>query len=181
MIFNGMIVKFFSKKQGLEPERPVIRPELLPVDWLMEGIAIVSFLSFMGFILYSWPHLPETLPTHFDAAGNPDAWGSKVSILFMPAVGIFIYILLTLINLIPHKFNYLHAITPANAMAQYRMATRLIRYLKIILVLLFFYISYSTVKVAGGGASGLGLWFLPVFLGMLFIPLMIYFILAAKK
>ena len=31
----------------------------------------------VGLALWLWPELPERIPTHFDAAGNPDGWGSR--------------------------------------------------------------------------------------------------------
>jgi hypothetical protein len=110
-----------------------------------------------------------------------DEYGTRASILFLPVIALSIYAMMTLINLIPHMFNYPGKITPANALRQYTLATRLVRYLKTLLALLFFYISYSTTQVAINEASGLGLWFLPVFLSFLFIPIIVYMVMALSK
>jgi hypothetical protein len=77
---------------------------------------------------------------------------------------------LTLLNKHPHIFNYPVKITEANALQQYTSATKLIRYLKIIIVMIFTFIDLFTYLTATGRSSGLGSWFLPAMLILLFIP-----------
>jgi len=98
----------------------------------------------------------------------------------LPVVALVIYAILTLISRIPEKFNYPVKITPANARKQYILGTRLLRYLKLAIVLMFFFISYKTVMVAMGNSDGLGIWFLTVFIGVILGPVIIYFILAQR-
>ena len=180
MIFN--IVNFgFFRRNRKEPDRPVERPVLGPVDWLLEAIALSGLMFILGYTMYNFPHLPETIPTHFTGSGHANEYGGKDSFLILPGVALFIYVLMTLINLVPHKFNFTVKITPANALRQYAMATRMVRTLKVILIWVFWYISYSTIQVAKGTIPGLGLWFVPVLLGLTFVPIVIYFIMAAKK
>jgi len=174
-------VNFGLFRRTRELNRPVIRPEITPVDWLLEALALVGLGVLLGYVAYHYPRLPGSIPTHFNAAGVADEYGTRASILFLPVIALFVYVLLTLINLVPHTFNYPGKITPANAMRQYTLATRLVRYLKTLLVLLFFYISYSTTQVVFNEASGLGLWFLPVFLGFLFMPIIAYMVIALSK
>jgi len=174
-------VNFGLFRRTREPNRPVIRPEMTPVDWLLEAMALVGLGVLLGYVAYYYPKLPASIPTHFNAAGVADEYGTRASILFLPVIALSIYVMMTLINLIPHMFNYPGKITPANALRQYTLATRLVRYLKTLLALLFFYISYSTTQVAINEASGLGLWFLPVFLSFLFIPIIVYMVMALSK
>jgi hypothetical protein len=51
----------------------------------------------------------------------------------------------------------------------------MIRFLKLILVLVFAGISFQTIQQANGTGEGLGLWFLPLTLVLIFVPL-IYFV-----
>ena len=37
-------------------------------------------------VLYHYPNLPETIPTHFNAMGEADAQGSKSNILLLPII-----------------------------------------------------------------------------------------------
>jgi uncharacterized membrane protein len=169
---------FFPRRQ--EPDRPKITPEMAPVDWFLEGAALLALLILLGFVYYSYRLLPDTIATHFNARGEPDDYGNKSAIFFLPAMGLFVYGLMTLINRTPHLFNFPVRITPQNAMRQYTLAIRMLRILKLVIILLFFFISRATI-VSAGGSGGLGLWFMPVFLSLVFIPLIVYFVMASQK
>jgi uncharacterized membrane protein len=124
----------------------------------------------------SYSSLPDTIPTHFNAAGEADDYGRKASIFGLPVVASLLYIGLTLLNRVPHIFNFPTPVTQDNALPQYTNATRMIRYLKLILVLVFAGISFQTIQQANGETDGLGVWFLPVTLGLIFMPLL-YFVI----
>ncbi len=171
---------FIRKKKDLMDGRPMVRPEMTPIDWLLELAAILGLMVILGFVFYQYPRLPETIPSHFNASGIADDYSPKGSFWTLPGVAVFIYFLLTLIAFVPHQFNFTIKITPANALKQYAFAIRLIRYLKAAIIWLFFYISYATVRVVAKADAGLGSWFLLIVLGGIFVPLIIYFIVASK-
>lgn len=51
-----------------------------------------------------WNKMPDHVPTHFNIAGNADAWSGKTSLIFLPgALGIGIYLLLLLIPVLDPK------------------------------------------------------------------------------
>lgn len=181
MILNKFGISIFSKWRFNEHDRPLTRPEYEPVDWLFEVLALMTLFSFLGYMIYIYQRLPDIIPTHFNAAGVADDYGRKNDIWMLPGVAVLLYFMLTLVNFIPHKFNYPTKITPQNAMRQYTLATRFIRILKVILVVMFFYIGVATVSVSQGRSAGLGVWFIPVFLGFVFIPMIIYFVRSVKK
>ena len=172
---------FFKVNRSDKENRPLIKIEWTPADWILEGMALLGLLTVFGTAIYNFPKLPDTIPTHFNAAGQPDGYGNKSVFLMFPAISLLLYLLLSLISLIPHRFNYPVKITPQNALKQYTMGTRLIRYLKMSLILLFFDINYSIIRHINNTSQGLGLWFLPVVLGFIFIPVIIYFILSYKN
>ena len=172
---------FFRLNRSVKENQPKLRIDWTPIDWILEFLAILGFLTFLGTAVYYFPKLPETIPTHFNGSGQPDGYSSKSSFWIMPGISVFVYILLTVVNRFPHKFNYLVTITPQNAMKQYTMGTRMIRFLKMIIVWLFLYINFTIIQSADPQSKGLGIWFLPVFLGFVFIPLIIYFVLSYKK
>lgn len=181
MIFNNNFIGVFRRTPVNKANRPRIRPEMTPIDWLLEFAALLGLMIFFGYVIYHFPKLPESIPSHFNGAGQPDEYSGKSTFWLLPAIALFIYALLSLIALVPHQFNFTVNITPANALKQYTFAIRLMRYLKAAIIYLFFYISYATIRVAAGTDSGLGIWFLPFVLGGIFIPLIIYFILASRN
>ena len=179
MIINGGSLGLLRKNR-VDPNRPVIRPEMGPLDWLLEAVALSGLMFFAGYALYHYPNLPHTIPTHFNGSGTADEFGGKESFLILPGTSLFIYVLLTMINRRPYRFNFMVKITKENALRQYTLATRMVRTLKGSLIWLFWFICHMTLQVATGAAQGMGMWFLPVFLGIIFIPLIAYFVLARR-
>jgi uncharacterized membrane protein len=156
-------------------ERPKLKIQLTPTDQVLELLGWGVLLALWVWIGTNFSSLPDSIPTHFNAAGEADGFGTKASIIGLPLIATLLYIGLTLLNRFPHIFNFPTPITPNNALSQYTNATRMIRYLKLILVFVFAGISYQTIQQANGTGEGLGLWFLPLTLVLIFVPL-IYFV-----
>jgi uncharacterized membrane protein len=159
-----------------EPNRPVIKLRRTPLDWTLDIISLSFLIILIALPLLSYNNLPERIPVHFNGAGTPDGYGSRSSMWILPATGAFLWLLLTVVEAFPQIYNFPVKITPENAVTQYRMATRLIRILKTTILILFTFICYQTIKVAGGMASGLGKAFLPVFLLVTFGIIIIYIV-----
>lgn len=155
-------------------ERPIIKLTLTTSDWALELLGWAALLALWGLILTHYPNLPAIIPTHYNLAGVADDYGKKASLLLLPFVATVLFIGLTLLNRYPHQFNYLVPITPDNALSQYTAATRLLRYLKLILVVVFGLLAYQTIRQARGAATGLGVWFLPVMLALVLVPLLYF-------
>ncbi|MCW6159600.1 MAG: DUF1648 domain-containing protein [Candidatus Micrarchaeales archaeon] len=59
--------------------------------------ALINVVTWLA-IVYYYPALPNTIPTHFNASGTPTSYGDKIVLLIVPAVlsAIIIIILLVL-------------------------------------------------------------------------------------
>jgi uncharacterized membrane protein len=156
--------------------RPNLKVQLTTTDKLLELLGWGVLLALWVWTGTSYSNLPDTIPTHFNAAGEADGFGRKASIFGLPVIASLLYIGLTLLNRVPHSFNFPTPVTQDNALNQYTNATRMIRSLKLILVVVFGGISFQTIQQANGETDGLGVWFLPVTLGLIFLPL-IYFVI----
>lgn len=161
-------------------KRPRIKPELTNTDQFLEVLSIITLVGLWALVIYGFSILPETIPVHFDLKGQPDSYGSNASILFLPILSTLLYVGLTIINRYPHIFNYPVKITPENALRQYTNATKMIRVLKLIVLGVFFLIEFFTIRSALGASAGLGIWFLPFFLIVVYVP-MGYFIFRAFR
>jgi uncharacterized membrane protein len=161
-------------------ERPKLKIQLSPTDKVLELLGWGVLLALWAWTGTSFSNLPDSIPTHFNAAGEADGFGSKASIFGLPVIATLLYIGLTLMNRVPHIFNFPTPVTQDNALSQYTTATRMIRYLKLILVLVFAGISFQTIQQANGAGEGLGVWFLPLTLVLIFIPLL-YFVVKSIK
>jgi uncharacterized membrane protein len=161
-------------------ERPKLKLELTLVDKTFEIVGWILIFAVWGLTITNYTSLPDTIPIHFNGSGQADGFGGKENIFTLPLIASILFFGLTILNKFPHIFNYPTNITLDNALSQYTNATRLIRYLKIIVVVIFGLITYMTIQNANGHADGLGIWFLPLTLGLIFIPLT-YFVVKSIK
>ena len=159
----------------MEEERPKINVQLTTTDKLVEIIGWLLIGAIWVLTITNYSTLPNTIPTHFNGAGEADGFGSKASIIGLPFIATLLFIGLTVLNRHPHSFNYPSPVTQNNALRLYTLATRMLRYLKLVLVVVFGGIEFMTIQNATGKAAGLGVWFLPLTLVLIFLPL-IYFV-----
>jgi uncharacterized membrane protein len=164
----------------METERPKITLIPTNADKLVELLGWIMLLAIWALTISQYSTLPDTIPTHFNGAGQADGFGSKATFLSLPVIASLLFIGLTLLNRYPHSFNYPTAITQDNALRLYTLATRMLRYLKLVLVLVFGGIEFMTIQHATGKAAGLGAWFLPLTLVLVFLPL-VYFVINSFK
>jgi len=161
-------------------KRPRIKLQLKQTDKILEVVGWVSVLGIWALPLINYFDLPEIIPIHFNGAGKADRFGNKTHIFILPIISTLLFIGLTTLNKHPHIFNYPSQITKENAVDQYTNATRMMRVLKLVIVLLFGLIVFRKIQIVNGHADGLGTWFLPFTIG-LFIMLTLYFLMMSMK
>lgn len=152
----------------MKPYRPKLQPILTPTDKAVEIAGWVTLSLFWCYILLSYKTLPEVIPTHFGAGGKADSFGEKSSVFGLPVIATVLYIGLTLLNRFPHLYNFAVELNPENALRQYTIATRMIRWLKLGVVVLFAVIAYSTIAVANTKNPQLSEWFFPITMAIIF-------------
>ena len=161
-------------------KRPRIKLQLNQTDKVLEIIGWISVFGIWALPLINYFDLPEIIPIHFNGAGKADGFGNKTHIFILPIISTLLFIGLTILNKRPHVFNYPGQITKENAVHQYTYATRMMRVLKLVIVLLFGLIVFKTIQNVNGHADGLGTWFLPFTIGV-FIILTLYFLMMSMK
>ena len=136
---------------------------------------VVIFLIFWSFylVITAYPDLPDKIPTHFNARGEPDAWSSKtwINLLILPIGQIGLYILITVgawiitrsknplrfINL-PVSAKRLQILNDPETEEIRKITIKGLLAIKIIVLGMFTYIEYITIKVALGVEKGLSYW-----------------------
>ena len=63
---------------------------------------ILLIVPFIAIALF-WGQIPDTVPTHYNFKGEPDAWGSKSAVFILPAINMAMFILLLLVPRIDPK------------------------------------------------------------------------------
>lgn len=161
--------------------RPKIELEKDTLDLFVEATGVVLLLALIVLPIVFYSQLPEKIPTHFGADGTADNYGSKDSIWFLPVIGTILFVGMFILNKHPHIFNYPTRITVDNAKRQYKNATKLIRFLNTTVVLVFTYITFSTINITLGKQEGLGTYFLLAFLALVFVPVVYHLFKAFPK
>jgi uncharacterized membrane protein len=161
-------------------DRPKIKLNLSKSDKVIEITSWALLIGIWVLAILNFSDLPETIPTHYNGAGEADGFGEKTNIFVLPVIGTILFIGMTIVNNYPHIFNYPSTITNENAYNQYSNATRMIRILKLVIVLVFGLILFNTLQNANGNTDGLGNWFLPLTIGLFTIPTL-YFLIKSMK
>ncbi|NUN09760.1 MAG: DUF1648 domain-containing protein [Ignavibacteriaceae bacterium] len=162
-------------------KRPVIKTDFTTMDIILLAVNILTLIFVWTYIVFVYNELSQNIPTHFGFDGKADATGPRSTLFLLPAIALGMSILLWAISFYPHTFNYAVKITEENAPYQYRLGVNLVRWTSVIICLLFTYITYITISTARGESGGFGGWFIPGFMGITTIMLIIYFVLSGRK
>ena len=143
---------------------------------LMEVLSLLLLIGSIIYLMFQWPSLPERLVTHYNSMGQPDSWGGKASILFIPIMSIFLYLLLTGCLFLPQEMmNTPVAVTKENEDRILKLSRDLLSMEKLIMLCDFSYITFCTMK-----EKALSPYFLPIFLASIFIPIIVIIIKMVK-
>jgi uncharacterized membrane protein len=149
-------------------ERPRLTITSKPIDNIIEALGIAGLLWLLGSSVYFYASLPEIIPRHFNAYGQPDGYSRKEIIWTLPVLGSLLYAGMTLLSRYPHLFNYPQRVTQKNAAELYTLGMRLNKSLRTIIACLLAYMNHSVIQTSLGNQSGLGIGFTPVVLALIF-------------
>jgi len=140
----------------------------------LEALSLV-ILAWMGWITWSavaGPHpLPGRFPTHFDAAGNPNGWGTPAMLLLLPIVGVALYAVITLVSRFPAAFNYPVRIRALARQQVESITLDMIAWIKVELLLLFALLQHTIVRAAHDGDARLNPFAVPAFIVLIFVTI----------
>ncbi|ATA76914.1 conserved membrane hypothetical protein [Capnocytophaga canimorsus] len=164
---------------------PKLKLNLTRTDRIIEFFGWILLLTIWIWVLISYKNLPDIIPTHYNASDVADGFGEKVNLLILPLLATVLFATLTLLNKFPHKFNYLVEITPENAYRQYVNATRMLRALKLVIVIVFGLVIFQTLQYKVIQKHHITQYFPPLTLMIIFVPIVYFigksFILEKKK
>ena len=135
---------------------------------LLNLLSILGIASNFGILMLHWSALPGKVPMHFNAAGTPDRWGGRSTLILLPVIGFTTYLIVTLATHFGNMGNSPITITQENAERQKAVALRMTAWIKMEVVWLFTFIEWQSIQVAVGNAKGLGWQFLPITLLVIF-------------
>jgi len=163
-------------------DRPKIKIEPTAFDKIIDALSFVFLILLVVMVIQHYPDLPERIPTHFDKTGQADEFGPKTSILLLPVLTLTLFAVLKVVGKFPHKFNYVVKITPENAESQYKLGTRIMRFVNLFVMLVLYYTAYKVINTSMSQETPtLDKWFAPVVLGVSIFGVIAIFVLSFLK
>ena len=156
----------------MDEKRPKIKVPFTTADKALEVSGGIALLLLWALVIYFYPQLPDTVPIHFNLHGEADGFGNRQTMFLLPVIATLLFTILTALSSYPHTFNYPVKITEENALRQYTIAVRMMRFLKLGIVILFGIIEYGTIRTAMQQAEGLGKGFMFLVFALVLIPVL---------
>lgn len=158
---------------------PKIKIQLTLIDHIAEAVGWLLLMTIWFITIFFYNDLPEEIPVHFNLSGEANSFANRSLIFFLPVIATLLFLLLTFINKHPDKFKYPVNLTKENVIKQYEMATKMVRYIKLLIMIIFLMIIIEVIQVSHDPADGFGNWFL-LFLILIIIFPLIYILIAGK-
>lgn len=155
--------------------QPVTVHERTALEWVLDGAAVANAIGCLALAGLRYSELPDTIPTHFNAVGEADGWGSKAFVWLLPIMAVLIIPLIIFLCGKPQHFNYLRQPQPENIQSAYASARLVLRILNVFIGGLLFLLTF---EITHPGAGLLGSW---LFLIIVAIPLLLVFNLLFRK
>jgi uncharacterized membrane protein len=124
--------------------------------------------------------LHDQVPTHFNLAGKPDAWGPPSMLLLLPIMATGLYLMMSLVSRFPSAFNYPVRVTAENRERLQTLALTMIGWLKAETMCLFAWIQWISIQVVRLQGKGFPAVAMPITAVVIFGTL-VWFIVAMRK
>jgi uncharacterized membrane protein len=147
-------------------------------EWL-EVASLLVLITLWVICIAGYKSLPQNIPSHYNALGEPDKFSDRSSIYILPAVATVVYMMLSILGRIPGVAGFKPHGLGSRPAANYMLQT-LLRTLKLATLVVFGMIILLTFQTSLGRADGLGRWFLPVVLVILLLPIVLSFFKTAS-
>ena len=108
-------------------------------------IGLVLIFGYALTLAILWKNIPQTVATHFNALGEADAFGSKLSLLAELALMIGMFLLLAVIERFPSAWNFPVRMTAENRGRLLMIGAVMLGTLKILIIGLLIYSGLSCI------------------------------------
>jgi uncharacterized membrane protein len=146
------------------------------------GLGMLAVLYWITWAAMNGPaHLPDRVPTHFDISGNPNAWGPPRILLLLPIVATGVYLLITVLAVLPAtRINLPVRVTPVNLPFIRQQTLNMIGWIKVEMICLFTYVQWSIIQAARSKEFHMSPLMIPMFLVCVFGTVGAYLVIIVK-
>ncbi|KAM3140874.1 hypothetical protein pb186bvf_007101 [Paramecium bursaria] len=151
-------------------------PRFKKLEIVFEMIALVILIVTWTYFNKIFNDLPQQVPTDFDFGGEVQRKADKNFLYALPVFDTIVYILITILQFVPHKLKYdCIRLTVFNAHNIYRATRIVMLYIKIITELLFAYITFTLLSVVQMQSSAQNMYFAFLFIIPFLIGSYVYY------
>jgi uncharacterized membrane protein len=140
----------------------------------LEVLSLAGLAGIFGFtwLAFNGPEpLPARVPTHFDAAGNANAWAPPSTLWFLPVIGVALYLFITLISLLPTRIRSAANLSPESRARMEALTHQMVAWIKLELICLFAWIQWSILQFVRQGEGSLPPIAVPIFIATILVTL----------
>lgn len=113
-------------------------------DVFIEVACLLCLTGTLAYLFVTWGQIPDEIPGHYNALGEVDRITSKGSLIALPIISWIFYIGLTVIGRFPQVWNTGVRITEENRDRVYRVLKNMLGTLKLLLVIVFSYLTINS-------------------------------------
>ncbi|UTI88492.1 DUF1648 domain-containing protein [Mammaliicoccus sciuri] len=126
--------------------------------------------------MINFADLPDKIPSHYNFAGDADAWSTKTFIFFIPVLGLLIWLMIHYSVSNPKLDKYIHvpSLYGQPNKAQIENAKLLIYFIKFEMMALFTFLVIKDLYTALGMPFKLGVWESIIILSVLGVTIIIF-------
>lgn len=147
------------------------------IEKIHDWICMIVILGIFSYTMVTIFKIPDRIPTHYNAKGEADHWGSKWSIFVPFGLMEVVYFFMSFFQKHPEMHNM-----PGRRTARKEHISRLmLSWLKLEVVLILAFIIWNSIRDAMGGSGSIGIWFLPVMGVVLIGTLVVSLVLMLRK
>ena len=117
-------------------------------DIICNILCLVLLIGSGVWIILQWGDMPAQIPTHFDFAGNPNAYGSKMTIWGLYAVGWVIWLIIFICSFFPRTWSIGVKVAPQNLGRAYAITFHFMHIINLLCVALLTYCLIAAITTA---------------------------------
>ncbi len=133
-----------------------------------ELIAVAGLVFAAAVVADFYSRLPERIATHFNAEGIANGLGAKSVLWVLVGVAVLLYLILTMIGGLSRVVRLQRPLAPEREKVVLAESMEMVGWVKVVICWMFAYICLAMVRNGMGLQVGLGAWFLPVTLVVVF-------------
>jgi uncharacterized membrane protein len=148
---------------------------------IVEALSLAAVAACFAWAAHAYATLPDTVSTHFNAAGAADAHGSKGVVWIAALFTAFMFLFLSAMQFVPPRYsNYPVAVTEANREHLYSLQRELLSVLKFTTMLTGLALEWGI--VASARRAALDPFFLPAIIATILaaVAVSFYYILKMR-